>query len=285
MSNIDFEIGDGQPGGDRHPLPRRAARLPQPHGLPHRLGPRRRSPDRQRGRRPPLLRRPLRHPHRQHLAVLAVHADRLDVRGPARRGDPRAHGRPDARPRHVPQRARRRSTSTAPTRDSALGQGQPVRERLAGRASSSATRTTRHPGRLRERGVRRRAGLRALPREREDRGRRRAPIYRVKDFNYGLVVPGLGTIGHLDTHYRRRRRSPHCRRRCRRRSARCRRSTQWVNVRTLGVKGDGETDDTAAHPDGDRHAPRALLPDRLLHRPRHDHAEARHGADRAASRH
>ena len=29
---------------------------------------------------------------------------------------------------------------------------------------------------------------------------------------------------------------------------------QWINVRTLGVKGDGQTDDTAAHPDGHRRA-------------------------------
>lgn len=71
------------------------------------------------------------------------------------------------------------------------------------------------------------------------------PIYRVKDFNYGLFVPALGTMGHLDTTYRVKplaalpdpmppaiRPLPPM--------------DQWVNVRTLGVKGDGETDDTAA---------------------------------------
>jgi hypothetical protein len=71
------------------------------------------------------------------------------------------------------------------------------------------------------------------------------PIYRVKDFNHGLVVPGLGMMGHLDTIFRVEtlaampdplppaiRPLPPM--------------SEWVNVRTLGVKGDGETDDTAA---------------------------------------
>jgi hypothetical protein len=67
----------------------------------------------------------------------------------------------------------------------------------------------------------------------------------VKDFNYGLVVPGLGMMGHLDTIFRVEtlaampdplppaiRPLPPM--------------SEWVNVRTLGVKGDGETDDTSA---------------------------------------
>jgi hypothetical protein len=70
-------------------------------------------------------------------------------------------------------------------------------------------------------------------------------LYRVKDFNYGLFVPGMGMMGHLDTIYRAdaltampdplppaiRPLPP---------------MDQWVNVRTLGVKGDGQSDDTAA---------------------------------------
>ncbi len=36
MSNVDFEIGERKPGGHLHPLPRRAARVSEPHGLPHR---------------------------------------------------------------------------------------------------------------------------------------------------------------------------------------------------------------------------------------------------------
>ena len=68
------------------------------------------------------------------------------------------------------------------------------------------------------------------------------------------------------------RRSARCPRRCRRRFRRCRPSSEWVNVHTLGVKGDGQTDDTAAHPAGGRRASRPLLPHRPLHRPRHDRA-------------
>jgi polygalacturonase len=71
------------------------------------------------------------------------------------------------------------------------------------------------------------------------------PTYRVANFNYGLVVPALGVMGHLDTLYSAaplaampaamapaiRPLPP---------------MTDWVNVHTLGVKGDGQADDTAA---------------------------------------
>jgi sugar lactone lactonase YvrE len=71
------------------------------------------------------------------------------------------------------------------------------------------------------------------------------PLYRVANFNYGLVVPGLGTTGHLDTRYTaeplRALPAP---------SPPALRplppSDRWVNVLTLGVKGDGTTDDTDA---------------------------------------
>ncbi len=49
------------------------------------------------------------------------------------------------------------------------------------------------------------------------------PIYRVKDFNYGLVLPGLGMMGQPRHHLSAPRRSRRCPSRCRRRSARCRR--------------------------------------------------------------
>ncbi len=70
-------------------------------------------------------------------------------------------------------------------------------------------------------------------------------IYRVAQFNYGLFVPNAGSMGHLDTRFDVAPLSampaplpaaipalpP---------------SEQWVNVRTLGVKGDGKADDTEA---------------------------------------
>ena len=72
----------------------------------------------------------------------------------------------------------------------------------------------------------------------------RGPVYRVSRFNHGLVA-ALGDTGTIDSRYDAAplpsapaplpaaiRALPD--------------SAQWVNVRTLGVKGDGETDDTEA---------------------------------------
>lgn len=72
-----------------------------------------------------------------------------------------------------------------------------------------------------------------------------AGVYRVRAFNYGLFVPPDGTTGRFDTRWEAEplgtlpaplppalRPLPP--------------STEWVNVRTLGVRGDGETDDTEA---------------------------------------
>ena len=70
-------------------------------------------------------------------------------------------------------------------------------------------------------------------------------VYRVASFNHGLVVAGEGMIGHIDTQYSAapldafpgplpaaiRPLPP---------------TESWTNVHTLGVKGDGQTDDTEA---------------------------------------
>ena len=70
-------------------------------------------------------------------------------------------------------------------------------------------------------------------------------VYEVKNFTYGLIVPGEGRMGSMGMRYDAvrlgalpaalppaiRALPP---------------STEWVNVRSLGVKGDGSTDDTAA---------------------------------------
>ncbi len=73
----------------------------------------------------------------------------------------------------------------------------------------------------------------------------KAAIYRVSSFSYGLIVPGEGRTGSIGMDYEAapltampspllpaiRSLPP---------------SEEWVNVHTLGVKGDGATDDTAA---------------------------------------
>ena len=71
------------------------------------------------------------------------------------------------------------------------------------------------------------------------------PAYRVTAFNYGLFMPASGGMGRLDTTYRTERLAqlppplpP---------AIRALPPTErWVNVHTLGVKGDGVTDDTDA---------------------------------------
>lgn len=70
-------------------------------------------------------------------------------------------------------------------------------------------------------------------------------VYRIADFNFGIIVPALGRMGEIGTRYQAESLSalpaalppairplpP---------------STDWVNVKTLGVIADGKTDDTAA---------------------------------------
>ena len=73
----------------------------------------------------------------------------------------------------------------------------------------------------------------------------RAGTYRVKAFTYGLTLPAVGAMGRYETHFEAEpiaslpaarpgviRDLPQ--------------TDQWINVRTLGVKGDGKSDDTAA---------------------------------------
>ena len=77
MSNIDFEICDGNPAavGIRFHVAQHAFLTTW---TSDRLGPRRRSSGRQRGRRSSFLRRPLRHPDGEDFARLAVYAHRLE---------------------------------------------------------------------------------------------------------------------------------------------------------------------------------------------------------------
>jgi hypothetical protein len=70
-------------------------------------------------------------------------------------------------------------------------------------------------------------------------------IYKVSSFNYGLIVPAEGVMGSMGTIYVAKQLAstppalPHA-------IPALPPTTEWVNVHTLGVKGDGETDDTAA---------------------------------------
>jgi hypothetical protein len=73
----------------------------------------------------------------------------------------------------------------------------------------------------------------------------KGPIYRVKNFTYGLILPVQGAFGKIGTVYEAETLSSLPKplpRAIRALPA----SAAWVNVHSLGVKGDGATDDTAA---------------------------------------
>jgi hypothetical protein len=73
----------------------------------------------------------------------------------------------------------------------------------------------------------------------------KGPTYRVSKFTYGLIVPGMGRTGEIGTRYDAAQinsvptqLSPAIRA--------LPPSSDWTNVRTLGAKGDGASDDTAS---------------------------------------
>lgn len=71
------------------------------------------------------------------------------------------------------------------------------------------------------------------------------PAYRVTEFNYGMVVPGLGQTGHYATNMQSKsvKELPAPRDRAVRQLPPVR---DWFNVRSAGAKGDNSADDTAA---------------------------------------
>ncbi|HUA60024.1 MAG TPA: glycosyl hydrolase family 28-related protein [Verrucomicrobiae bacterium] len=69
-------------------------------------------------------------------------------------------------------------------------------------------------------------------------------VYQVKEFNYGVIVPAPGQMGEIGTRYESS--EPGAAPPPERAIPPLPRSEDWLNVRTLGVTGDGVTDDTAA---------------------------------------
>lgn len=73
----------------------------------------------------------------------------------------------------------------------------------------------------------------------------KGPIYRIHEFNYGLIVPALGSMGEIGMRYEAdalHSMPPALQPAIRSLPG----SDEWVNIHTLGVAGDGNTDDTAA---------------------------------------
>ena len=158
-----------QPGGGRHPLPRRAARLSSATWTST-SGPG--SPAlTQIGNEVEDL-----HFYGGRYGILTDNTSPfwpftlIDsvVRGAARGRHPRAHGRPDAGPRTRSATCRSRSTSIREYSDQLWVKDSRF-ENVSQRGRGHQQREERDdPDRFRERGLRERAGLRALPRERQD---------------------------------------------------------------------------------------------------------------------
>ena len=162
-----------------------------------------------------------------------------------------------------------------------MGEGLPLRERLARGVVIGNEKS--HLNEIGfENAVAKDVPTFALFRESGKKVAGKGPVYRVRSFNYGLILPGLGAPGVLGQRYDAAALAnlpeplppaipplpP---------------TTEWTNVRTLGVTGDGKTDDTAA-------IRKAIDEHRVLYFPSGQYlvkdtidTQARHGADRPAS--
>ena len=85
----------------------------------------------------------------------------------------------------------------------------------------------------------------ALFRESGRRLEAKGRVYTVSEFNYGVIVPAPGQMGEIGTRYKASE-LPTAPAPLRPAILPLPPSEDWVNVRTLGVTGDGKTDDTAA---------------------------------------
>ncbi len=244
MSNIDFEIGKGNPAAIAI-----RAHFAQHGYLSHMdfhtgSGLAALNRNRQRGRGFAFLRRALWHSDRQHFALLAIHADRFLVRGPARGGDPRAYGGADADPRPFTATCPRPSTSIRIIPISS-GSGTAASRISPMPSPSSAMKRIRKPkSGLKTMSAIMCQSLRASAKA-ERRCARAGAIYRVANF---ILWPDGARRGHG-------RHAWHTQQCCRAVGPACDGapaipalppSGDWINVHTLGVMGDGKTDDTAA---------------------------------------
>ena len=167
---------------------------------------------------------------------------------------------------HVPQRARGDRHRSALFR-SAVGEGQPVREHLQG-----GRRHQQREERRRPRWASRMPSARTCRRSRDSaRAGRRNPapdaIYRVSELQLrSRASPALGMIGQLDTLYSRRaaERAAGAAAAGDRAAAADRQLGQRPHARRQGRRTDRRH---RRHPEGGRHASRAVFPERLLHRP------------------
>ena len=220
MMNVDFEIGDGNPAAvaiRSHVAQHGVLSHMDFHigsGLAAHHG------GRQRRAGPAVLRRPLRHPHHQHVAVLAVHADRLACSTGQREAAIREHlaGLTVVRTtfRNVPIGI----SIDRGLLGSALAEGRAVRER---RDRGARDRQRAEPDDADRRGRRdllERAGVRARTGRADGRTAAPAPAYTVRSFHHGLFVRGADSTGEIDTRYDAVP-LPRCPRRCRPRSAPC----------------------------------------------------------------
>ena len=281
LSNVDLEIGAGNPGavGVRARYAQHCFTSHVEFRIGSGLAGRPRGRQRRRGRA--LRRRRVRHLDRHAVAGLAVHAARRPLRGPAAGRHPRAGGRPHPHPPALPGRADRGRDRGGPA-GRPLREGRAARERDAGRRSSSASRRARA----------RRSTWRTWPaaawrRSRSSARAGGASPRPASDLRREDVLARPPLRGPRSARARRRRcstppRSPRCPPPSRPTSPPLPPGDTWVNARTLGARGDGTTDDTAALQKAiDAHRT-VYLPIGQVHRHRHAAPAARQRARRPA---
>ena len=191
ISNIDFEISDGNPGAVAV-----RAHYAQHCFLAHidfRIGSGTcgNSRRRQRCARRSFLWRTVRHLDAEAVSGLAVHGDRCNVRGPARSGNPRARSRAYADSpaiQECPDRDLHRSEVFRRTLDQRWTHGKCYRPRRDHQQREQCPDRDQHG----KRGVPQRRCICVLPRERESALPVRRKLYEVKTFSHGLHYADIG---------------------------------------------------------------------------------------------
>ena len=244
MSNVDFDLGERQSGRCRDPVPCRAALLSRPHRLSHQVRSHRAQGRRKRSRRPALLRRRLRHHHQKSLrpdgsSRCSIPPLKVSAKPPS------ANTRPASPSTTTPSAMCPRPSISIRITTKSYGSRTRGSRTSAGRPSPSAMRTIRAPRSISKTSPAITCPPSPLLRGSGQKTAGPAEDYVVKSYSHGLTIPAPGQAGEIGTSF-----DAHPVHALPAEGDNIIRSLPpidtWVNLRTLGVKGDGVSDDTAA---------------------------------------